>query len=73
MASRDFLKIMKLARSGDALAQHQIGEIYMLGDQGVPQNTQNALLWLEKASLSIGFNESIFNFVANHLNLATPL
>ena len=60
MASREFLKIMKLARSGDALAQQKIGHIYMLGDDGVPKNSQNALLWLEKSSVSIGFNEQIF-------------
>jgi TPR repeat protein len=73
MASREFLKIMKLARSGDALAQQKIGHIYMLGDVGVPKNSQNALLWLEKASVSIGFNEEIFNFVANHLELTINL
>jgi TPR repeat protein len=73
MASREFLKIMKLARSGDALAQQKIGHIYMLGDAGVPKNSQNALLWLEKASVSIGFNEEIFNFVADHLELTINL
>ena len=73
MASREFLKIMKLARSGDALAQQKIGHIYMLGDDGVPKNSQNALLWLEKASVSIGFNEEIFNFVADHLELSINL
>jgi TPR repeat protein len=73
MASREFLKIMKLARSGDALAQQKIGHIYMLGDDGVPKNSQNALLWLEKASVSIGFNEEIFNFVADHLELTINL
>jgi uncharacterized protein len=73
MATREFLKIMKLARSGDALAQQKIGHIYMLGDDGVPKNSQNALLWLEKASLSIGFNEEIFNFVADHLELTINL
>ena len=73
MASREFLKIMKLARSGDALAQQKIGHIYMLGDDGVPKNPQNALLWLEKASVSIGFNEEIFNFVADHLELTINL
>jgi uncharacterized protein len=73
MASREFLKIMKLARSGDALAQQKIGHIYMLGDDGVPKNSQNALLWLEKSSLSIGFNEEIFNFVADHLELTLNL
>jgi uncharacterized protein len=73
MASREFLKIMKSARSGDALAQQKIGHIYMLGDDGVPKNTQNALLWLEKASVSVGFNEEIFNFVADHLELTINL
>ena len=73
MASREFLKIMKLARSGDALAQQKIGHIYMLGDPGVPKNPQNALLWLEKSSVSIGFNEEIFNFVADHLDLTINL
>jgi TPR repeat protein len=62
-----------LARSGDALAQQKIGHIYMLGDVGVPKNSQNALLWLEKASVSIGFNEEIFNFVADHLELTINL
>jgi TPR repeat protein len=73
MASREFLKIMKLARCGDALAQQKIGHIYMLGDAGVPKNSPNALLWLEKASVSIGFNEEIFNFVADHLELTVNL
>jgi TPR repeat protein len=73
MASREFLKIMKLARSGDALAQQKIGHIYMLGDAGIPKNSQNALLWLEKSSVSIGFNEEIFNFVADHLELTINL
>ncbi|OXL16020.1 hypothetical protein AOC33_02725 [Polynucleobacter cosmopolitanus] len=73
MASREFLKIMKLARSGDALAQQKIGHIYMLGDDGVPKNSQNALLWLEKATVSIGFSEEIFNFVADQLELSINL
>jgi TPR repeat protein len=73
MATREFLKIMKLARSGDALAQQKIGHIYMLGEVGVPKNSQNALLWLEKASVTIGFNEEIFNFVADHLELTINL
>jgi uncharacterized protein len=73
MASREFLKIMKSARSGDALAQQKIGHIYMLGEDGVPKNAQNALLWLEKASVSVGFNEEIFNFVADQLELTINL
>jgi TPR repeat protein len=73
MASREFLKIMKLARSGDALAQQKIGHMYMLGNDGGPKNSQNALLWLEKASVSIGFNKEIFNFVADQLELTFNL
>ncbi len=73
MASRDFLKIMKLARSGDALAQQKMGEIYLLGSDGIPKNSQNALLWLEKASLSIGFIEDISKFLADHLDLSSSL
>jgi TPR repeat protein len=73
MASRDFLKIMKLARSGDALAQQKMGEIYLLGSDGIPKNSQNALLWLEKASLSIGFIEDISKLLADHLDLSSSL
>lgn len=73
MASRDFLKIMKLARSGDALAQQKLGEIYLLGSDGIPKNSQNALLWLQKASLSIGFIEDISKLLADHLDLSSSL
>ncbi len=73
MASRDFLKIMKSARSGDALAQQKIGQIYLLGSDGVPKNAQNALLWLEKASVSLGFIEDISNLIADHLDLSISL
>ena len=73
MASRDFLKIMKLARSGDALAQQKMGEIYLLGSDGIPKSSQNALLWLEKASLSIGFIEDISKLLAAHLDLSSSL
>ena len=73
MASRDFLKIMKSARSGDASAQQKIGEIYLLGSDGVPKNTQNALLWLEKASVSPRFIEDISNLIADHLDLSISL
>jgi TPR repeat protein len=73
MASRDFLKIMKLARSGDALAQQKMGEIYLLGSDGIPKNSQNALLWLEKSSLSIGFIEDISILLADHLDLSSSL
>jgi TPR repeat protein len=73
MASRDFLKIMKLARSGDAFAQQKIGEIYLLGSDGILKNSQNAMLWLEKSSLSVGFIEDISKLLANHLDLSSSL
>ncbi|MEY4482265.1 MAG: hypothetical protein RIQ84_1427 [Pseudomonadota bacterium] len=73
MATRDFLKLMKLARSGDALAQQKIGENYLIGSDGIPQNQQNALLWLQKASVSIGFIEDISTLVADHLDLTFNL
>ena len=73
MASRDFLKIMKLARSGDALAQQKLGEIYLLGSDGIPKNSQNALLWFEKASLSNGFIQDISKLLSDHLDLSSSL
>ncbi len=73
MASREFLKIMKLARLGDVLAQQKIGQIYMLGEAGTPKNIPNALLWLEKASVTSGFSSDIFNFVADHIDLSVVL
>jgi TPR repeat protein len=73
MASREFLKIMKLARLGDVLAQQKIGQIYMLGEAGTPKNIPNALLWLEKASVTSGFSSDIFNFVADHIDLSVAL
>lgn len=73
MASREFLKIMKSARLGDVLAQQKIGQIYMLGEAGTPKNIPNALLWLEKSSVTIGFSSDIFNFLADHLDLSVAL
>ena len=73
MASREFLKIMKNARSGDAFAQQKIGEIYLLGDLGIPKNIQNALLWLEKYSITSGFIKDISHLVVSNLNLEEQL
>ena len=73
MASREFLKIMKSARLGDVLAQQKIGQIYMLGEAGTPKNIPNALLWLEKASVTSRFSSDIFNFVADHIDLSVVL
>ena len=69
MASREFLKIMKNARSGDAFAQQKIGEIYLSGEPGTPKNISNALLWLEKYSLTTGFLKDISNLIVSNLSL----
>ena len=73
MASREFLKIMKNARSGDAFAQQKIGEIYLLGAPGTPKNISNALLWLEKYSINTGFIKDISNLVVANLALDDAL
>ncbi|MBU3542350.1 sel1 repeat family protein [Polynucleobacter sp. MWH-Loch1C5] len=69
MASRELLKILKLARSGDVFSQHQLGRIYLLGLENTPANLPNALLWLEKASVSSSFKEEFSFFLAEHLPL----
>ena len=69
MASREFLKIMKNARSGDAFAQQKIGEIYLFGEPGTPKNISNALLWLEKYSVTTGFIKDISNLIISNLAL----
>ena len=49
MASREFLKTMKEARSGDVFSQQKLGEIYLNGEFNTPIQPANALIWLEKA------------------------
>ena len=49
MASREFLKTMKEARSGDVFSQQKLGEIYLNGEFNTPKQPANALIWLEKA------------------------
>ena len=73
MASRDFLKIMKNARSGDAFAQQKIGEIYLFGEPGTPKNISNALLWLEKYSISTGFIKDISDLIVANIALDDAL
>ncbi len=73
MASREFLKIMKNARSGDAFAQQKIGEIYLFGEPGTPKNISNALLWLEKYSITTGLLKDISNLIVSNLDLDNPL
>ena len=52
MASREFLKILSLARLGDVLAQQKLAEAYLTGAFKTPIQPSNALIWLEKSYLS---------------------
>ena len=53
MASREFLKILSLARMGDVLAQQQLAEAYLTGAFKTPIQPSNALIWLEKSYLTL--------------------
>ena len=53
MASREFLKILSLARIGDVSAQQKLAELYLTGAHKTPIQPANALIWLEKSYLSI--------------------
>ena len=53
MASREFLKILNLARIGDVLAQQKLAEAYLTGALKTPIQPANALIWLEKSYLSL--------------------
>lgn len=73
MASRAFLKILKLARSGDASAQQKLASAYLTGEFKTPIQPANALIWLEKSFSSLT-NKSTSNLslseIANPLFLA---
>ncbi|CAM3690362.1 tetratricopeptide repeat protein [Polynucleobacter arcticus] len=53
MASREFLKILQTARLGDVSAQQNLASAYLSGAFKTPIQPSNALIWLEKAYLSI--------------------
>ena len=53
MASREFLKILQLARMGDVSAQQNLASAYLTGALKTPIQPANALIWLEKSYLSI--------------------
>jgi TPR repeat protein len=53
MASREFLKILQLARIGDVSAQQNLASAYLTGAFKTPIQPANALTWLEKSYLSI--------------------
>jgi uncharacterized protein len=58
MASRQFLKILQLARFGDVSAQQSLAAAYLTGAFKTPFQPANSLVWLEKSYLSI-INQSV--------------
>lgn len=50
MASRAVLPIIRLARSGDAHSQFQLGCLYLEGGHGLGANAATAYLWLARAA-----------------------
>jgi TPR repeat protein len=58
MASRQFLKILQLARFGDVSAQQSLASAYLTGAFKTPFQPANSLVWLEKSYLSI-INQSV--------------
>jgi TPR repeat protein len=59
MASREFLKILQLARIGDVSAQQNLASAYLTGAFKTPIQPANALIWLEKSFFSIQNQELI--------------
>ena len=53
MASREFLKILSSARTGDVSAQQKLAEAYLTGMFKTPIQPSNALIWLEKSYSSL--------------------
>jgi TPR repeat protein len=53
MASREFLKILQLARFGDVSAQQNLASAYLTGTFNTPIQPSNSLVWLEKSYFSI--------------------
>lgn len=60
MASREFLKILQLARLGDVSAQQNLASAYLSGALKTPIQPANALIWLEKSYLSLA-NQLVSN------------
>lgn len=50
MANREELGIIRMARSGKADAQLQLGKLYLFGGAGLPRSATTALHWLERAA-----------------------
>ena len=67
MASREFLKILKSARLGDVSAQQQLASAYLTGAFNTPIQPANALIWLEKSTISIA-NQVLSNSSSSNTN-----
>ena len=50
MANREELGIIRGARSGNALAQLELGKRYLFGSAGLPRSLPTALHWLDRAA-----------------------
>lgn len=50
MANREELAIIRNARAGQAIAQLELGKLYLFGSAGLPQSLPTALHWLERAA-----------------------
>ena len=46
----DYTFLLKAANNGNAMAQFNIGQNYLHGNNGLPKNRTQALNWLRKAS-----------------------
>ena len=76
MASREFLKILQLARIGDVSAQQNLASAYLTGAFKTPIQPANALIWLEKSYLSLKnqfvSTASSGNTEISEIDVATP-
>ncbi|MDO8715038.1 MAG: sel1 repeat family protein [Polynucleobacter sp.] len=69
MASREFLKILQSARLGDVCAQQNLASAYLTGAFKTPIQPANALIWLEKAYLSIQ-NQVVSEFTTGNVEIS---
>lgn len=68
MASREFLKILQLARMGDVSAQQNLASAYLTGAFKTPIQPANALIWLEKSYLTFK-NQLVSNASSSSLEI----
>ena len=51
----DVNTVIKEAEAGDAVAQYNLGMLYVLGEEGLPESATEALKWWEKSAIQ-GFD-----------------